>query len=75
MDQLVQHTVECSLNAIKRQNICDAIKQNEPKSKNMILGFWHFVIRILFRLWFGENTMEIGQLVPKIQTYEWFYKQ
>ena len=45
------------------------------KSQNMIFGFLMFSIRVLFGLYLGENPMEIGQAVPKIQPYEGFYKQ
>ena len=50
---------------------CDVIKQNESEVEKY--DFWFFGIfytRVLFKLQFGENTTEIVQLVPNIQTAE-----
>ena len=48
----------------------DAIKQNESEVEIFLFCFvlffvlfLHFSIRVLFKLSFGENPMEIGQLV------------
>ena len=56
--------------------ICDAIKQNESEVKKKIkFYFLVFAICVLFKLQFGENPMEIGQLVLKRQTVEGLQKQ
>ena len=41
--------------------ICDAIKQNESEVENVY--FLEFSIRVLCKLYFGENPMVTGQLV------------
>ena len=53
--------------------ICDAIKQIEPEVEKFY--FLAFAICVLFKLSFGENPMEIGQLVQKIQAVEGLQKQ
>ena len=43
---------------------CDEIKQNESEVENFcFLVFLVFSIRVLFKLYFGENPMVIGQSV------------
>ena len=45
------------------------------KSKNIKFYFLAFAICVLFKLLFGENPMEIGQLVLKTQAVEGLQKQ
>ena len=53
--------------------ICERAKW--VRSWKYDFGFLTFSIRVLFRLKFGENPTEIGQLVPKIQTVDGLNKQ
>ena len=50
--------------------ICDAIKQNESEVENFCSLFLAFSIRILFKLQFGGNPVEIEQLVLKKWHFE-----
>ena len=45
------------------------------KSQKIQFYFLAFAICVLFKLLFGENPMEIGQLVLKIQAVEGLKKQ
>ena len=51
------------------------IKQNESEVEKYDFWFFGIFYKVLYRLEFGENPTEIGQLVPKIQTVEGLNKQ
>ena len=55
---------------MEEPNLSYVIKQNESEVEKYDFCFLAFSVRVLFRLWFGENTTEIWQLVPKIQIVE-----
>ena len=50
----------------KTDTNCDAIKQNESVVEKFISCFLAVSIGVVFKLKFGENLMEIEQLVHKI---------
>ena len=52
---------------LKHKNMCDVIKHNESEVSQIQFSFFWLIVYIIWKAAFHKRSIEIGQMVPKIQ--------